>query len=370
MIEFKVSETDSFWKKMVIDGEELKSSEIVQSTGKTWFGSISDPTDSKRILLVPLRELAPIIYRLEMNVDDRVDRWIKLRNVTVTYRPDDGSTNSLILVFRPDFDNWISPFSSFDYLQTFKEASSNSFLENIRLGADVTEGITVFYATSGQEKTLSVAIAPILDEVKRLSTSSAEAVLRTIRKNSLVTWFDFPPPIKAACEQYLVYFVQFLEDLGIKANSEIKKDAGRILFSITPADGPSALGKIREALETYLDLPRNPEFNEAAEGFSDVAVSQLKANIFFLKSQLTLAQAMLEAKNATIEALNFTIYQQRQLQTGPVLREDVKGEKNEGEPIIGDTVHLTKFEGKFLKVDLPTILRRLKRSFGIDEKKK
>jgi CheY-like chemotaxis protein len=206
-------------------------------------------------------------------------------------------------------------------------------------------------------------------------SARARAILR--RKNSprqaedsLVTLFRFPPGIRSCCSQYLLYFVQFLEDLGIKADSEIKEDAGRILFSVTPADGTSALGKIKEALEVYLDLPRNPEFNATADEFSDIAVSQLKANVFFLKSQLELAQAMLETKSATIEALNLTVYQHRQLLTGPSADQTTPKAKtsSESEPIIGDTVHLTKYEGKFVKVDLPTILRRLKRSFGIGEK--
>jgi len=77
---------------------------------------------------------------------------------------------------------------------------------------------------------------------------------------------------------------------------------------------------------------------------------------------------MLETKNATIEALNFTVYQQRQLLTGPTERASEEEKNKDSEPIVGDTVHLTKYECKFLKVDLPAILRRLKRSFGIGEK--
>src|SRR6185437_3359491 len=100
---------------------------------------------------------------------------------------------------------------------------------------------------------LGEQISKICDDVKRCSAMAVELALKGIGKSSLVAWFDFPAPIKTACEQYLVYFVQFLEDLGIKANSEIKEDAGRVLFSITPVDGQSALGRIKEALEIYLE---------------------------------------------------------------------------------------------------------------------
>jgi hypothetical protein len=178
--------------------------------------------------------------------------------------------------------------------------------------------------------------------------------------------------VKTACAQYLTYFIQFLEDLGVKADSEIKENAGRVLFSVTPKDGPSALGQIREALDAYLRLPRNPEFGSESAEFGGVAVSQLKANVFFLHSQLALAQAMIEAKDARIEALDLTVYQQRQLLTGVSVEKPASSSQDwdQDEPILGDTVHLTKYEGKIVKIDFPTILRRLKRSFGVAESKK
>jgi|SRR5579864_5209586 len=215
---------------------------------------------------------------------------------------------------------------------------------------------------------------------KPFSFSELSARLRAVLRrkkisshigDSLVTFFRFPPGIRSCCSQYLLYFVQFLEDLGIKADSEIKEHAGRILFSVTPADGPGALGKIKEALEVYLDLPRNPEFNATAGEFSDIAVSQLKANVFFLQSQLSLAQALLETKSATLEALNFTVYQQKQLLIGLSADQSAPNstKRTENEPVVGDTVSVKPYEGKILRVDLPTILRRLKRSFGLGEKK-
>jgi hypothetical protein len=78
----------------------------------------------------------------------------------------------------------------------------------------------------------------------------------------------FPPAIRTACEQYLLYFVQFLEDLGVSATAEIKEDAKRVLFSVTPTDGCAALQQIREALEVYLKLPEMPEFGTAVVGCS------------------------------------------------------------------------------------------------------
>jgi hypothetical protein len=36
-----------------------------------------------------------------------------------------------------------------------------------------------------------------------------------------VTFFDFPEPVKVPCQQYLLYFVQFLKDVGVEATAEL-----------------------------------------------------------------------------------------------------------------------------------------------------
>jgi hypothetical protein len=149
--------------------------------------------------------------------------------------------------------------------------------------------------------------------------------------------------------------VQFLEDLGVKADAEIKEDAQKVLFSVTPKDGVTALEKIRQALAIYIKLPGMPDFGASASQHPDLAVQQLHANILHLQSQLTLAKASLQAQNATIEALQLSNYQYRQL-----LSSEEKP-KQKTEPLIGDTVHVTE-------IDLPLILNRLKRVFGIRKK--
>lgn len=198
--------------------------------------------------------------------------------------------------------------------------------------------------------------------LKHLCEETERLLIAKVRKNSVTTFFDFPPTVRTACEQYLLYFVQFLEDLGIKADAEIKEDAQRILFSVTPKDGPSALEQIRQALEIYIKLPGMPNFAASENQHPDLAVQQLHANILHLQSQITLAKASLQAQNATIEALQISNYQYRQL-----LSSEEKP-KPKTEPLIGDTIHVTEIEGKGVKIDLPLILSRLKRVFGIEKK--
>jgi hypothetical protein len=177
------------------------------------------------------------------------------------------------------------------------------------------------------------------------------------RRNSVTTFLKFPPVVKTACEQYLLYFVQFLADLVVKAEAEIKESAHKVLFSVTPQDGQSALEKVRDALEVYLQLPGARDFAESAVPYPDLAVTQLQSNILHLQSQLLLAKATLQAQDATIESRSLSNFQYRQL---------LSAEKaTQSEALIGDTVHVTRIEGKGFRVDLPLILKRLKRVLGV-----
>ena len=78
-----------------------------------------------------------------------------------------------------------------------------------------------------------------------------------------------------------------------------------LLFSVIPKDGASALLEIQRALATYLQLPSLPEFAATAAGLPGAAVFQLQANVSFLQSQIELARAVVQAKDAAIQSLKF-----------------------------------------------------------------
>jgi hypothetical protein len=183
-------------------------------------------------------------------------------------------------------------------------------------------------------------------------------------ENSLVAWFEFPEAIKVPCEQYLQYFVQFLRDLGVEANSELKQQAGHVLFSVTPVDKEDALESIRDALDIYLRLPSSPLNDFGTAG--DAEIQRLAANILHLKGQLQLARAVLQANNATIQAQHFTIGQQQQLLSDQIVeRSVVKVDPVSAntESLLGGRLSLGEYQGKGVAVNLAMLFRDLKKLF-------
>lgn len=206
---------------------------------------------------------------------------------------------------------------------------------------------------------------PIIKDV----CEEAETILVTsTRKEALVALFRFAPAVKTACEQYLLYFVQFLEDLGISATAELQEQARGVLFTVTPASGPEALERIREALDIYLRMPQSPDFDAEVTCHTDIAVQQYAANVQHLHAQLALARAVLQAKDATIEALQAANLQYKQLLSANSLSHGQLAGSSAGntqgdEDLLGGAVTLTKYTWKGVQFNLPLIFRELRRRF-------
>jgi len=361
-----------FW--LAVDDRPLKSSDVISVGDKLYWAAIGEPSDSE--LLIPFRfgELKGLLHGLLLSLNGQVDELIGLRRAHIQFSVPDVKEPTIELTFLANFGSWANPYSVEEYQQAFmNEASSCSYpfsIERAVAEEGFTEGFNVVCAIDSLDGLIEERLSSVSREMKSLSQAAVSHLLRKIGKRSLVASFSFPASLRTSCEQYLLYFGQFLEDLGIKVDSEIKEDINRVLFSVTPRDGASALGKIREALDAYLRFPNNPEFNAATFEFPDVAVAQLRANVLHLQSQLELAKAVMQAKDATIQALDFTVYQQQQF-----LSENATGNPSpkttppDDEPLFGDAVSVTQYEGKGFKVNIPLILRRLKRRLGFSSSK-
>ncbi len=101
---------------------------------------------------------------------------------------------------------------------------------------------------------------------------------------------------------------------------------------------------------------RIENFHVQTSNYNNIAVKQWEANVYHLKSQLALANSILDAKSATIENLQLSNYQYRQLLKSKESAEEKK------EDLIDRIVAIKEYEGKGFSVNFAEILRRLKRA--------
>jgi DNA-binding response OmpR family regulator len=181
--------------------------------------------------------------------------------------------------------------------------------------------------------------------------------------DSVAVKFDFPEEVRVPCEQYLLYFGQFLRDLGVQATSDLSHEAGQVLFTVKPTDPRTALDKIRAALEVYLRLPTSPVSDPT---HNEIAVQRLEASVLRLQSDLRLASAELQAKNTTVEAQQLIIQTQKGLLSGEFVFDfikDITPKADDKEELIGGIVSLTTYKEKGVEVNLAELYRKLKGLF-------
>ena len=231
--------------------------------------------------------------------------------------------NSTVIEF-PFFINiggWVGKSSPKQFVDEIKDAVSNNPDIDVYFHDYEDYGFNISYRIKSLESRIVDEVLFHTIEVRRLLDAVENKLLDLPVQNSIVKSFNFPADVAVSCEQYLQYFVQFLRDLGVEATSELKHEAGKVLFTITPTNEREALDKIRAALDVYLELPFRPVSDDES---NEIAVQRLESTVLRLKSDLKLAAAELQAKNQTIEAQQLIITVQKGLLGGEITRGEVK----------------------------------------------
>ena len=286
------------------------------------------------------------------------------RNIalSISNKGDEHNKCPIVILFVDYYlELWANLWSYYEFQSELKRSLENSNLKNIEFYIDDATledlgnfSITCFVENDNSQ--IDTEIEKVL-EVLNLHISKTEDKLNDyINQNSVSILLEFPKEINTACKQYLIYFAQFLADIGIMANTDIREQANKTLFTVTPINDKEALNKIREALNVFLHAPSLENFDIQISDNMDISVMQWAANVSHLKGQLMLAGAVIQAKGETIKALQLSNYQLEQKQI-------IKGKSENDEKILYGIVTIKEYDGKWFKIDFPKILKQLRRRF-------
>ncbi|HSK70900.1 MAG TPA: hypothetical protein VK892_04335, partial [Pyrinomonadaceae bacterium] len=221
--------------------------------------------------------------------------------------------------------------------------------------------------------------------LRLLHNQALETEKSFAKANTILSSFDFPEELKIPCEQYLLYFVRFLGDLGINATSNLKEEAGKVLFSVTPTDDVEALAKIREALAVYLNLPASPiVYNDSFAAMRlQQQIENLQHSQRMAARELQFTEKLLIVQSETIQEKNLTISQQQsfieqqnkiieKITSKSIMMDSLENKEELEEVYDGVKIGESKFLKEKLGVHLnpaKAIKTAVKNTFGKDEKK-
>jgi hypothetical protein len=363
---------------LAVDGKTIINSYGFPNREKLIVGSLWDEEASKQLVEMTFNEFKESCSELSIQACQPWNDLFLEAAITCRDRKNNVS-EKVIALLDPPLTKWSKPWSFSQYYIAFQEHVPKlgqeifTFFDSRKDYATVnTGGVQIIdFPKDVPIRTILEQLWAFVAEVHEVTERELTA---NLNKGSLVTFFDFPPAVKVACEQYLQYFIQFLDDLGIEADSQISSEAGKVLFSVTPNSGEEALEAIQAALATYLELPQKPDMG----GFdvtADIAVNQLRSQVLHLQGQLMVAQGMLQLGQATIQAKDQTINAQAMqlamFQSGQLLQpgtQDLRRiahvqepHQSKAEPLFGEMVKVSTIKKLGIEIDLAGMLRSLKR---------
>lgn len=183
-----------------------------------------------------------------------------------------GSEYSVLLI--PNFLMWDKPIGVATFFVELEKYFGDNNDIHFKKGKDpIEEGISFSGKIDNDEG--------IIDELNRVLDLIYARILLIFEKHAvgadaehLVNVYTFPPEIRPACEQYLIYFSRFLEDIGISALANIESHPKKTYFTVKPQNSDEALSNIKEMLDVYLSLPQFSDLDVISKEFKDVSVQR------------------------------------------------------------------------------------------------
>ena len=311
---YKIEDYQSFEYHLLIDGKEADKTTVKGSfigSEPEEFDIYSDDIEvSKKLLeykwgdFPKLRQLALLIDSISEGFENRL------------FIEKDFHTDSFFvnLYFNPNLQNWKNIYSYQDFEKAIGNESKNLADKNIVLETwNTNEELTVEFKTNLvlENKSLLENLNQFIENCFNIYKRTVTNLITDSEEVSIYLNFDFPEKIKIPCKQYLLYFAQFLQDLGINATSNLKEEAGIVLFSVTPTNSFEALDKIREAVAVYLNLPSSPIVYD--ESFAAMRLQQQIENLQhsqkMVAREMQLTEKLVIAQSEIIQEKNIIISQ-------------------------------------------------------------
>lgn len=242
-----------------------------------------------------------------------VSKTKEIINAPVTYAfiHKDKSTNQykLEIYWTIQLNHWNSTQNPILIQKEIIKIHQEYNKENIEILDDSDVGLIDIYFTFKHDGDETIGFA--LQEAKSYIESLQARAIKNISNKKppeIIASFEFNPEIQGSCSRYLLYFVEFLRDMGIEANSELNKKGNEILFSIEPTDKEASLERIKDALAFYLAIPEsNGHFliSNSTNPITEFKIEKLNAEVQALKSSIKIYEALIhiQSKSNSLEII-------------------------------------------------------------------
>ena len=173
-------------------------------------------------------------------------RYLTIQNASLNIFIDNHHVG---LSVEHNLETWTNPFKYTDFVACYSKLLTSAPFKS-------RDELTL---TIGFDETFEEPMLPEVNEaIEWLNKCylEAENIMHDSVKSEVFTkLFDFPPEYRNICSQYLVWFGEFLKNLGIEANVSTKNSGTQTALIVTPDNCPELLENIEKLFYQYIELP-------------------------------------------------------------------------------------------------------------------
>lgn len=211
-----------------------------------------------------------------------------------------------------------------------------------------------------QNRIMLPDVTKALKHIEKCSLEAHNILIEQSKDDVFIKIFEFPAEYKNICSQYLIWFGEFLQNLGIDANVSTNQNKNQTQLIVSPNECPELLTEIEKLFYQYLSLPYAellpPESNLTPQELH--AYQAVKMQLQHLQTQVQMKDSVIASYQATnTNLMNKISEKDSELMLINSLKEDNKFE------VFGGILKINKVQsfgknGNF-SVDLPKIYRLL-----------
>jgi hypothetical protein len=228
-----------------------------------------------------------------------------------TYITIDCQSGVLALSVYIEIEYWTNPFYIGEFLECYESELTNSPYKVTTIKNDDSSwGLILEIPFSEGSNVDMLTYAKDAYDLLVTGYERTMVIMHSDIKGDVVTkLFDFPPEYANICSQYLIWFGEFLKNLGIDADVSTKNKDGKTSLIVSPAENGEMLEQIEELFYRYLALP----YAELLPPEREMSIQEqhtfiaIKQQVQMLEMQVESQDFLLMNSKATITSLNTTI---------------------------------------------------------------
>ena len=212
-----------------------------------------------------------------------------------------GSSVEIILHVTFNWEDWDHPIRIQEFLECYKDE-----IGRIGFSSEITKDkgwASLNITLVVMQGEIVNQIDPIIIKAKEIYQVLLIKLIKNKSKDLFVKVFDFPKEYESICSQYLIWFGEFLKNLGIDASVSTENNNGQTSIIVSPKDASELTDKIEMLFYQYISLPYSeylPASDRSISTEDKFKIQILTSQIENFKSQIQMKDAVIEMKELSL----------------------------------------------------------------------